>query len=147
MSAHCEPGAGATEAPGDVTVVLVGRVVLRGLAGEATELNVKGVAAPYSAIVRRAIGDGLLLHVARLRIQHGEKLYEATVDAEHLAVRSAKIPKVLSEEDDDKITERLFLAERLSQMVDALFQRFMKVRITPEWAAEVKALRGWIESA
>jgi hypothetical protein len=120
---------------------------LRGLAGEATELNVKGVAAPYSAIVRRAIGDGLLLHVARLRIQHGEKLYEATVDAEHLAVRSAKIPKVLSEEDDDKITERLFLAERLSQMVDALFQRFMKVRITPEWAAEVKALRGWIESA
>jgi hypothetical protein len=130
-----------------ITVVLVGRVVLRGLAGEATELNVKGVAAPYSAIVRRAIGDGLLLHVARLRIQHGEKLYEATVDAEHLAVRSAKIPKVLSEEDDDKITERLFLAERLSQMVDALFQRFMKVRITPEWAAEVKALRGWIEAA
>lgn len=129
-----------------VTVLLVGRIVLRGMAGEATELSVKGVMAPYSAIVRRALLDGLLVHVARLRFQHGEKTYEATVDAEHLAVRSAKIPKVLSEEDDDKLTERLFLAERLSLIVDGLFRRFMDVRVSDAWAAEVKELRGWMES-
>jgi hypothetical protein len=126
---------------------MVGRVVLRGMAGEATELVVKGVMAPYSAIVRRALAEGLLVHVARLRIQHGEKVYEATVDAEHLAVRSAKIPKVLSEEDDDKITERLYLAERLSMIVDAAFRRFMAIRVGKSWAAEVSALRAWMESA
>lgn len=130
-----------------VTVLMVGKVVLRGLAGEATELTVKGVMAPYSAVVRRALLDGLLVHVARLRIQQGEKVYEATVDAEHLAVRGAKIPKVLSEEDDDKVIERLFLAERLSLIVDALFRRFMDVRVTQAWAAEVREMRGWMETA
>lgn len=130
-----------------VTVLLVGKVTLRGLAGEATELVVKGVMAPYSAIVRRALTEGLLVHVARLRIQHGEKVYEATVDAEHLAVRGAKIPKVLSEEDDDKVTERLYLAERLSRIVDALFRRFMDVRVTKAWTGEVKELRAWMENA
>ncbi len=130
-----------------VTVLMVGKVVLRGLAGEATELTVKGVMAPYSAVVRRALLDGLLVHVARLRFQQGEKVYEATVDAEHLSVRGAKIPKVLAEEDDDKLTERLYLAERLSLIVDALFRRFMAVRVTKEWAGEVKEMRGWMETA
>jgi len=130
-----------------VSALFVGRIVLRGLAGEATELVVKGAMSPYSAIVRRALGDGLLVHVARLRIQHGDKIYEATVDAEQLAVRGAKIPKVLSEEDDDKITERLFLAERLSTIVEALFSRFLEVRVSKKWAGAVEELKGWFAEA
>ena len=73
--------------------------------------------------------------------------HEATVDAEHLAVRSAKIPKVLSEEEDDKITERLYLAERLSMIVDAAFRKFMGIRVGKRWAAEVAELRAWMETA
>lgn len=128
-----------------VTALFVGRLTLRGLAGEATELVVKGAMSPYAPIVKNAIDQGLLVHVARLRITHGERTFEATVDAEHLAVRSAAIPKVLSEEEDDRIAERLFLSERLSKLLEALLGKFFEVRTAKTWRSKVVGeMKAWL---
>lgn len=129
-----------------VTVLLVGRVILRGLAGEATELAVRGHTSAYSKVVRFAIQEGLLVHAARLRIQHGEQVFEVTVDAEHLDFRSAAIPAVLSEEEDDKLSERLWLTEKLGALVEALWASFLEVRGAKTWKSrEVAALKKWLE--
>ncbi|MCA9554648.1 MAG: hypothetical protein KC933_31750 [Myxococcales bacterium] len=132
----------------DLSLLVVGQVILRGLAGDATELAVKGHLSAYSDVVRSAIDKGLLVHQARLRIQFGEQVYEVTLDAEHLDFKGAQIPKVLSEEDADQITERLFLCERLAGLVDALWGAFMEVRASGEWKKKaVPGIKRWVSEA
>ena len=129
-----------------VVVQFQGRLSLRGIQGEVTELSVKGALAPYSDQVRFALRRGLLVHGARLRLEHGERIFEATLDAEFLDVRGAKLPELMSEEEDDRASERLYLAEQLSGMVEALTEKFLEVRRTRGWNSEiVPAMRKWME--
>jgi hypothetical protein len=129
----------------DVVVLFTGKVVLRGILGDVTELAAKGTLAPYSEQVRFGLDRGLLLHTARVRITHGEKVYEATLDAEFLDVRSAKLPELMSEEEDDRITERLYLCEQLSGMIDALVEAFLSVRTSRAWNKQVvPELKQWM---
>jgi hypothetical protein len=128
-----------------LTVLFAGRVTLRGLHGDVSELSAKGAMAPYSDQVRRALDEGLLLHAARLRFSLGERMWEASLDAEFLDVRSAKLPELLTEEEDDRITERLELSDQLSRMIDALVQAFLDVRLSKKWSAEiVPEMKRWM---
>lgn len=129
----------------DVGVVFTGRLVLRGAFGDVTELVARGTQAPYSAQVKRALDAGLLVHQARLRIEHGEKAWEATLDAEHLDVRAAKLPDLIAEEDDERLLERLFLSQQLSALLDALAAEFLGVRAGRGWGRKVvPALKRWM---
>jgi hypothetical protein len=130
---------------GQVVVTFANRLVLRGLHGEVVELAVKGAMAPYSIHVRHALAEGLLVHAARIRLTSQERTWEATVDAEHLDVKSAKLPELLTEEEDDRLSERLDLAEQLSGMLDALMDAFLAVRTQRRWPKEVvPKLRAWM---
>ena len=129
----------------EVTVLFTGRLVLRGAFGDVTELTARGTQAPYSAQVKRALDAGLLVHQARLRIEHGEQAWEATLDAEHLDVRAAKLPDLLTEEDDERLLERLFLTQRLSALLDALAAEFLAVRSGRSWSRKVvPELKRWM---
>jgi hypothetical protein len=128
-----------------VVVLFTGRVVLRGVHGDVTELSARGTLAPYSEQVRHALDRGLLLHQARLRLTHGEKHYEVTLDAEFLDIRAAKLPELMSEEEDDRLSERLYLTEQLSGMVDALVQSFLEVRASRNWSRKiVPGMKQWM---
>ena len=73
-------------------------------------------------------------------------MYEATIDAEHLDVRAAKLPQLLAEEEDDRVLERLFLAGQLSRFVDALVAAFLEERASRGWAKRtVPALKAWMQ--
>jgi len=129
-----------------VVALFTGRVLLRGLAGDVTEVTARGAAAPYAAQVKRALASGLLVHQARLRLTHGERSFEVTVDAEFLDVRAAKLPELLTEAEDDRAAERLDLCEQLGRLVDALVAAFLAVRAEKAWArSTVPALRKWME--
>ena len=126
-------------------VLFSGRLCLRGIAGEITELTARGALAAYSVLVRQALERGLLLHAARVRLTHGEKVYEVTLDADFLDVKSAKLPELMSEEDDDRLTERLWLAEQLGAILQALLESFMKLRGGRKWSKEiVPKLKAWM---
>jgi hypothetical protein len=130
----------------DVTVVFTGKLALRGAFGDVTELTARGTLAPYSAQVKRALDAGLLVHQARLRIEHGEKAWEATLDAEHLDVKAAKLPDLIAEEDDERLLERLFLSQRLSALLDALAAEFLAVRSGRGWGKKVvPELKRWMQ--
>jgi hypothetical protein len=129
-----------------VVVLFTGKILLRGLAGDVTEVAARGAAAPYAAQVKRALASGLLVHQARLRLTQGERVFELTLDAEHLDVRAAKLPELLTDEEDDRAAERLELCEQLGRMVDALVAAFLEVRGARTWArSTVPALRAWME--
>jgi hypothetical protein len=134
-----------------LVVLFTGRITLRGIAGEVTELTARGAEAPYAAQIRRALDAGLLVHQARLRFTHGEddtqKVYEATIDAEHLDVRAAKLPELAAEKDDDRMLERLFLAAQLSHFVDALVVVYLEERASSGWERRtVPALKRWMRA-
>ncbi|XXF78666.1 hypothetical protein P2318_02605 [Myxococcaceae bacterium GXIMD 01537] len=133
---------------GDAGLVplFTGRIILRGITGDVNELSARGTLAPYSQEVRHALDNGLLVHAARVRLTHGEKVYEVTLDAEFLDLRAAKLPDLMSEEEDDQLTERLYLTEQLSGMVDALVQAFLEVRASRAWSKQVvPELKQWMK--
>jgi hypothetical protein len=130
-----------------VEVLFVGRLTLRGVRGDVTELVARGTQAPYSAQVRRALDAGLLVHEARLRLTHGEKVYEVGLDAEFLDVRAAKLPELLAEAEDDRLLERLWLAERLSALIDALVAEFLAIRAGRGWKKTVASMKRWMAEA
>lgn len=128
-----------------VNVVFNGKLTLRAASGDVTEVQVKGVAAPYAQLVKHALGKGLLVHTAKLQLTWGEQVYDFTLDAEFFDVRSAKLPTLLQEEEDDKLTERLELATRASTLTDALIAAFVKERTGKSWTAKVvPALKKWM---
>lgn len=141
-----EAGEPIVEVGGEgVVPLLVGKVLLRGLAGDVVEIIAKGEQAPYSPQVKHALSGGLLVHQARIRFTMGERAFEATLDAEFLDVRSAKLPELLSEEDDDKAAERLGLCEELGQVVDAVVAAFLEERSGKAWRKKtVPALLAWM---
>jgi hypothetical protein len=141
-----EPGDPVAQVGGaGVVVLFADKVLLRGLAGDVVELAARGAAAAYAPQVRRALASGLLVHQARLRVSVGERTWEATLDAEFLDVRAAKLPDLLSEEDDDRAAERLDLCEELGRIVDALVDAFLAERAGKGWRRKtVPALRAWM---
>ncbi|MGQ0507382.1 MAG: hypothetical protein ACT4TC_18910 [Myxococcaceae bacterium] len=142
-----EAGGELVEHKGEgVTVLFMGRVVLRGLQGEVVELAAKGTLAPYSLQVRRALNEGLLVHLARARFTVGERTWEASLDAEFLDCKSAKLPELLTEEEDDRLSERLDLTEQLSAMLDALVESFLELRTSKAWNKDaVPKMKVWMQ--
>jgi hypothetical protein len=131
-----------------VVVLFTGKVLLRGLAGDVVELSARGDAAAYAPQIRRALASGLLVHQARLRFTVGERAWEATLEAEFLDVKSARLPELLTEEEDDRAAERLALSEELGAMVDALVAAFLVERSGKAWRKKiVPALRAWMVEA
>lgn len=131
----------------DLHVLFVGPVVLQGLAGDATELRAKGYQSAYAEVVRQALARGLLVHRATLRMLLGEQVFEVTIEAEHAVFRSARLPKLLSEDEDEALAERLMLVDRLAGMVDALWEAFVAVREDPVWQRrEAPGIQSWVTS-
>jgi len=127
-------------------VLYTGRCTLRGVNRDVTEMMAKGTLAPYSENVRHSLDRGLLVHQARLRFTHGEKVYEVTLDAEFLDIRAAKLPELMTEEEDDQLLERLYLTEQLSGMVDALVVAFLQVRASRNWSKKVvPEMKSWMK--
>lgn len=130
-----------------VEVLFLGRVVLRGLHGDVVELSAKGTLAPYSTQVKRALDAGLLLHSGRVRFTAGERTWEAALDAEFLDIRSAKLPELLTDEEDDRLSERLDLADQLAAMVNRLLESFLAVRAARAWSRDVvPELKAWMSA-
>jgi hypothetical protein len=129
-----------------LVVLYTGRCTLRGVNGDVTELMARGALAPYSEQVKHSMDRGLLVHQARWRLTHGEKVYEVTLDAEFLDIRAAKLPELMAEEEDDRLLERLYLTEQLSGMVDTLVQAFLVVRASRNWSKKVvPAMKSWMK--
>src|SRR5690606_1523198 len=129
-----------------VHVNYAGRITLRRALGEITELSAKGALAPYSAQVKRALASGLLVHTARLTFTVGGRSFEVSLDAEHLDVKSAKLPELMTEEEDDREQERLHLADELGALLDGCIRTFLTVRASRSWnTTVVPELRAWME--
>ena len=59
-------------------------------------------------------------------------------------IRSCDLPALLSDTEDDRLAERLWLIERLSGLIDDLWREFLSTREGDAWGAvEVPAIKAW----
>lgn len=129
-----------------LTIVFNGKLNVRAGAGDVTEASVKGVTAPYSKLVKHALNKGLLAHTAKIQLTWGEQVFDITTDAEFFDLRSVKLPTLMTEGEDEQLTERLELATHASALMDALVAAFVKERTSKTWATKtVPALKEWMQ--
>ena len=140
-------GEGRRGADGDdpFDVSFAGKVRFAGLVGDVSDATLKGRAAAQGVEVRAAIGAGRTLREADLRLARGEREWSVTLVADTLDLRSARLPALLTEEEDDRFLERISLLEELDAMILAAFTEFLDERTRPAWRRTViPAMRAWI---
>ena len=99
---------------------------------------------------RTGLAAGKKVDSVRLRLEKDEAELSVSVDAARLTLSSLKTPKVdmrleEGEDPDARILEKLFLLEQAMDFVDAVWARFVMLRFSPAWEAEVQELGRWID--
>ena len=96
----------------------------------------------------QAIRAGKLPRKAGFIFVRNGQQFEFVLQAETFAISSAKI--VIDEPEDnpqDRVDARIDSVRCLSETVDLLFESFLDLRVSDEWAAEQKKIRRWLRPA
>jgi hypothetical protein len=132
---------------GDFTMHFGGRARLGSFSGNVTDAVLKGVAPAHGVEARAAIGCGHTVREAELRLVAGEREWRFTLIGETLDLRGVKIPALLTEEEDDRFSERIALIQELDDLVQKAFRDFMGERVRPSWRKQtLAAMREWVVS-
>jgi hypothetical protein len=94
---------------------------------------------------RRAIQSGKLPRKIGLTLVRHDKQYELTLQAETLAVGSAKLPAVEGEEERARLDERIDILRHLVETLDLLYNQFGKVRAGELWQKELGKMQKWLQ--
>ncbi len=130
---------------GDFEVWFEDKLVVGSATVNAQENLFKGGHPAGSLEARTALRLGKFATDAKLRIVRGAQEWTFGLKANDLVPSGIKLPGVLSKEDDEIFYERMFLLEALDTMLKGLFGLFLKVRVSPQWAAdELPTIQRWI---
>lgn len=153
---HADPdhgdGAFAESDLGDRFRIIVGeRVILKALGEGAGEISARGVAPAMTPDVRYCIAGGLTVREVDLLFQrgvknsHDDRIWQAAINAEGFDLRRVKLPALLSEEDGEKLAERLSLLDELDAMLEAAYRAFLARRLSATWTQdELPKMRAWL---
>ncbi len=130
----------------DAFRVIIGeRIVLKALGEGSGEISAKGPAPAATPDVRYAIAGGLTVRELDVIFERGDRLWQGAVSAEGFDLRRVKLPALMSEEDSERLNERLELLDELDKMLRAAFRTFLRLRLDANWATEeLPHLRGWL---
>jgi DNA recombination-dependent growth factor C len=93
---------------------------------------------------RTALQRGKLVEEAQLSMKVVENEYFLRLDTNLWALRGLRTPKQMKEpveqDVDGRFLEKMYFLEEVFACLDALYARFLSVRLTPEWDAKTKPL-------
>jgi hypothetical protein len=108
-------------------------------------IALRGLHPSGSAEAKEALRQNKLPSKARLIVRSAAHEYSLTLDAATLGVSSAQVPAVLSRDEHEGFLERMELLEGLGRKMDALFVRFVRVRLSPQWTSRwTVAMGSWV---
>jgi hypothetical protein len=98
-----------------------------------------------------ALRKGAVVTEINIACEMGAHLWQFTLKGESLNLSNIKTPPTgpIEEKSDfeGKILEKIHLFSQIVQLVDKLYQNFLKVRLSPEWSQKlVPEINGWIHS-
>lgn len=142
------PGAFTDKEGQPFSVSMEQRIVVQGGEGENLETaSVSGSLSPLRE-ARLGLATGKKVTRALLRLEKEELAWQVTLKAEDFSLNSLKTPKVEKDEEDldvdAQLLEKLYLMETCVGLLDTLFARFLKLRLSPDWNNEVREVHAWM---
>lgn len=103
---------------------------------------------PNMREARFALAEKKEITLAMIKLTIGDNQWSFVMDSTWMNYRSLKTPKVMQDKDEDPdgiFYEKMYLIEAALNAMDAIFEQFIKLRVSPEWEAEEHpALVNWI---
>jgi recombination associated protein RdgC len=125
---------------GDTGVTFLRRLVLASGDGDYSESVVcQGLHATLQE-GKEALRQGKKIKEARIKLSQDTMDWEFTLKADYFHFQSMKLPAAPDEEEegdaDGRTLERIYLVESAVGIMDRLFELFLTVRHSSDWAAE-----------
>lgn len=110
-------------------------------------VSITGTEPDGSAEAGAALREGKLPVKMTLMIVRGEREWSCALDGDTLALSSVKVPAELKKGEEAARDERLYLLNELEQMLDALLQQYVRLRLSEEFSSVVRpAIHAWIHA-
>jgi len=101
-----------------------------------------------------ALKEGKKIEEARLSVRMADNEFTMTLKGTWFSFGGFTTPPVLPPEEDDsgegpegRLLEKIALVEEGLEIVDALFEQFLRLRVSESWETdEVPLIRRWIEA-
>ena len=142
------PGAFTDKDGAPFSVSMEQRIVVQGGEGDARETaSVSGSLSPLRE-ARFGLGTGKKVSRALIRLEKEELAFQVTLKAEDFCLNSLKTPKLDKGDSDDDpdalLLEKIYLMEICTNLLDALYARFLALRLSSQWQKEVNDMRQWM---
>lgn len=126
-----------------------GRVMVQSGEGESLETAVCSGPGAELHEAKTGLARGKKVQQAKLRLEEDGHEWHVTVKAEDFSMAGFKTPKVEfrleeGQDPDSPFLEKMYLLERALSFFDQLFLQFLKLRFSPGWDEELRALRLWL---
>ena len=92
----------------------------------------------------RAIQAGKLPRKMGLTLVRHDQSYELTLQAESLAIGSARLPAPEGEDDRARLEERVTQLRQLLETLDLMYQAFLRRRLGDDWPKELGRIKKWL---
>ena len=79
-----------------------------------------------------------------LTLVRHDATYELTLQAESLAIGSARLPAPEGEDDRARLEERVTQLRHLLETLDLVYQAFLRRRLGDGWTKELGRMRKWL---
>ncbi|GFH63144.1 MAG: conserved hypothetical protein [Candidatus Desulfovibrio kirbyi] len=142
------PGAFTDTDGAPFSVSMEQRIVVQGGEGSARETaSVSGTSSPLRE-ARFGLGTGKKVTRAQLRIEKDGAEFQVTLRAEDLCLSSLKTPKLdaadKNADPDALLLEKIYLMGICTGMLDSLYARFLRLRLSEDWLTEVTRIGQWL---
>ncbi|GHU92019.1 hypothetical protein AGMMS49925_08980 [Deltaproteobacteria bacterium] len=142
------PGAFTDKNGAPFSVSMEQRIVVQAGEGESRETaSVSGSFSPLRE-ARFGLGTGKKMSRALLRLEKDELAFQLTMKAEDFSLAGLKTPKQDKndrEEDPDAfLLKKFYLLGICVDLLDSLYKRFLKLRLSADWQNEVSHIGHWL---
>lgn len=147
FKSDCFDGLFAIADHGDIEVIFDNQLTLEAYLAETERSDFKGGTPAFAPEAKTALRQGKRVSKAKIRIVKEGREWLFTYKAEGMDITSAKIPAVLSKDDDERFFERMYLLEELEEILETLYAEFINLRLSDAWGDTLlPAMQEWIQS-
>jgi hypothetical protein len=133
---------------GDAELWFDGRVVLQSDRDSAAEKVICLGENSQLREARFALTEDKTITEAMIKLVIGDSEWSFILDSTWMNFKSFKTPKVIRDNEEDPeglFYEKFYLIEQALSAIDIIYSSFIKMRLSPDWAAlELPALLKWI---
>ena len=135
--------------PENINFTIGNRIMLQNAVHDAVEtITIKGDDAGLEEGIL-ALKKGAFVTEIHLRVTEEENEWQLTLKGESLNVNNLKLPETGQVENKDDmegaVLEKFFLYEKIMGWLDAVYDFFIKIRLSPEWnEIFIPRIKKWI---